>query len=210
MLMTKKLYILGTALAVVAGSAQAGVYSWSPTDSDLEDLDHRKAYIWGLGWNVPTGETIVGSTLTIKNIYDWRVEPDTLYVRLLDNVTVPAGGNVWGTTWDYEAVGDRWASEPGSTAIGTWTDPAGGVPTGFNLVFDLGTLGYLDELQAAIQNDGKFGFGFDPDCHYFNDGITLTITTTPRQTPLPDGGATVALLGCALLGLEGLRRKFSK
>ena len=31
-------------------------------------------------------------------------------------------------------------------------------------------------------------------------------TTTPRGVPTPDGGATVALLGIAFVGLEGLRR----
>jgi len=47
----------------------------------------------------------------------------------------------------------------------------------------------------------NFGFGLDPDCHYFNEGITFTI-----ETYIPAPGAI--LLGSIGLGLVGwLRRR---
>ncbi|MEO0018676.1 MAG: motif, partial [Verrucomicrobiota bacterium] len=33
---------------------------------------------------------------------------------------------------------------------------------------------------------------------------------TANLQSVPDGGTTLALLGCSMLGLGGLRRKFSK
>ena len=43
----------------------------------------------------------------------------------------------------------------------------------------------------AYAADGRIGLGLDPDCHFYNDGITLRLVT-PEPTSL------------ALLGLGGL------
>jgi hypothetical protein len=58
-----------------------------------------------------------------------------------------------------------------------------------------------------------FGMGFDPDCHFYNDGIQLTLTTGlttygNQTVPAPDAGMTLPLLGLGLLGLVGGRRLF--
>ena len=50
--------------------------------------------------------------------------------------------------------------------------------------------------MADIRNGGDFAFGFDPDCHYFNNGITLTITAIPASTP---ESPSIMLLGSGLL-----------
>jgi hypothetical protein len=53
-------------------------------------------------------------------------------------------------------------------------------------------------VLSAFAEDGIFGIGFDPDCHFWNDGITLTIETIPEPAT------------CLLLGLGALisaRRK---
>jgi hypothetical protein len=53
--------------------------------------------------------------------------------------------------------------------------------------------------------DGNFGFGIDPDCHYYNDGVVAAIETRPVPEP-----ATMLLLASGLMGLAGVRRKVKK
>ena len=65
----------------------------------------------------------------------------------------------------------------------------------------------LTALFAYISNDGPFALGFDPDCHFFNDGIKFEIFTSNNPVPEP---ATMALLGTGLAGLYARRRRRQK
>ena len=195
----KRLFVLAFVLGVVAlaTSTEAAVYYFTPSQSDLRDLDHRWNKSWGIDWSSHAGEVITGATLTIKNIYDWTREPDILFVTLFDN---PALGIT--TFWDGVYGVNQFAGL--GPLVGTWTDPAGGVPTGFDLVFNFDA-----SLLASLNTfaiDGRFGLGFDPDCHYFNDGVELKITTESIPTPEP---TTMALFGLGLAGLGIIRRKKS-
>jgi hypothetical protein len=58
----------------------------------------------------------------------------------------------------------------------------------------------VQTLQTYAQ-DGLFGLGFDPDCHYYNSGITLTVQTVPE----PDA-ATFVLVALMPLCLWRRRR----
>jgi hypothetical protein len=51
--------------------------------------------------------------------------------------------------------------------------------------------------------NGNFGLGFDPDCHFYNNGVRLNIETA--AVPIP---GAIWLLGSGLLGLL-VRRKQS-
>ncbi|MFA7485981.1 MAG: PEP-CTERM sorting domain-containing protein, partial [Phycisphaerae bacterium] len=72
---------------------------------------------------------------------------------------------------------------------------------------DFAELGLLDVLTEYINTPpsssrrANFGFGIDPDCHYYNDGIKFVITTTVVPEP-----ATIGLLGLGLLLIRRNKR----
>ena len=171
----------------------ASIYTYVPSPNDLWGLDHDYYYSWGMEWDHPE-ERIVDVILTIDNIYDWRVEPnDSLYIHLLDNPEV-------GTFAGYEGytTGDYFEGQ--GSLIDVWSDPNGGVPNGTRLRYslrDLGLAGVFSDFAA----DGIVGFGLDPDCHYYNSGVTLQVVTA---VPEP---ATMLLVGLGLIGAGMIYRK---
>ncbi|MBS1724753.1 MAG: PEP-CTERM sorting domain-containing protein [Armatimonadetes bacterium] len=185
-----------SAVLSAAAFVHAGTYKFIPNPANLDNLDHYKYYSWGIQWAKPENEVITEAVLEIKNIYDWQVEEgDHLYTHLLDNP--PAGFKTYN---DDQGGGDNW--DGAGPLVGDYQDPQGGSPRGYNLVYRFSELSLLDDLDKFVK-DGKFGFGFDPDCHYFNDGASFTVTTESVPEPF-----SIAAMGAGLIGLA--RRRFVK
>lgn len=201
--MFRKLGVLIAVTLVLGVAMPAGAVTFSPSPTDLKDLDHYYYYMWGINWTVPGGEKITSAKLTFFNIYDWKVEDDLLSVYLLDNINPDGWTNIGTNTWqkgDNQNTSVPTWPVP-NTFIGSWTDPAGGTATGFNKVFEFNQA-QITALETYSSNNGVFGFGIDPDCHYYNSGVQLEITTTPVPEP-----NSLILLGSGLMVLWAAGRK---
>jgi hypothetical protein len=74
----------------------------------------------------------------------------------------------------------------------------GNSSTGYNYTYNF-TSGQLTALASYINNDGTISLGFDPDCHFFNDGVSLTMTTQSFTTQAVPEPASLMLLGTGLV-----------
>ena len=60
-------------------------------------------------------------------------------------------------------------------------------------------------LQQYISNGHDIAFGIDPDCHFFNDGVSFSMNVTP----VPEMNALFPLVGlfAAISSTHFLRRR---
>ncbi|MBW1902422.1 MAG: hypothetical protein JRJ20_12420 [Deltaproteobacteria bacterium] len=188
--MKKNSVFLIAILLVLFSSGLAGAVSMQPDPVDLYDLSHGTYYIWGINWSIPPGETIVEASLSFDDIRNWKEEPNDLYVHLLDDPDVG--------TFSYCDTKSGNEFENQGVLLNHWEDLS-------NTAQDITYHFDADELIALNQYaaDGNFGFGFDPDCHFYNDGITFTIETSAIPVP-----GAFFLLASGLICLVGVRRKF--
>ncbi len=189
----KKILLLSVAIAFIVtmgGVAGAATYSYTfrPSPADLYDLEHGKYYTWGIDWSVPDGEQIVGATLFFDNIRNYNSSPNDLWATALDSA---ASGVVVGR--DGGGGGDQYAGQ--GILLNHWQNLSSH-PQDITYTFSSSEVAGLSGYLA----DGNFGLGFDPDCHFYNDGITLTVNTVP----IP---GAVWLMFAGLAGIIGVRRK---
>jgi len=193
----KKISTLGFVLGLLiigSVSSYGAVFTFAPNPADLYDLEHSRAYTWGINWN-SLSYPITSAYLTFTNIQNWAnyEDPtDILYMSLLDDA--PVGVTSF---YDGNSIGDYF-SDKGGILIDTWTDLDDNT-TSDNLIFNFSAARIADLNNLA--SDGLFGLGIDPDCHYWNDGVQLTINA---DIPEP---TTILLFGLGTIGMALYRKK---
>ena len=192
------------------------------------DLDHHRAYTWQIN-NMPSlaGKNIVSATLTFKNIANWDTNANTLFVHLLNSAKAGFNGN----NQIASVVDETGVPVPAASIddyfIGANTLGPGGsnntflFSRGFNMVGQGASANFagpgtyvaqdyvytfsvtqLTALMNYINSGQNIAFGFDPDCHFWNNGIVFSYETANVPEP-----TSMILLGSGLAGIYLRRRR---
>jgi hypothetical protein len=202
-------------LAATPARAAVTTLSYQPNPVDLYDLDHHEVYTWRLdNLNMDTS-SITGATLTFSNIRNWDSNDNVLHLHLLDtaiNAGVASFQDVDQTQSPVVDLTDdfanaRYHNSPGWLVANGTADTLLGNPSfgtaGTNYTINF-TSSELAALKAYIASGHDIAFGLDPDCHFYNDGITFAI----QSTPVPEMSATLPIIALlAVAGMLEIRRR---
>jgi hypothetical protein len=199
-------------------SVQAVPTTYAPSPSDLGDLDHHVLYTWRIDGVTVNPASITGATLTFTAIQNWDRNPNVLHLHLLDTakysgvhsfVDDPTGAApVVDFTDDFISTRyhgqSNWLVAAGTSDTFLTDRSFTLTPVTWTYTF---TAAQLAALRTDISNGNNFALGFDPDCHFFNNGVQFTLDTRAPDTgnTLAMFGATAALMVCASSRLN--RRK---
>jgi hypothetical protein len=204
-----------TCLAVIglAPTTKATVttLSFQPSPSDMGDLDHHLVYAWRID-NIAPGSpvNVTSATLTFTNIANWDSNPNMLFVWLMDTAAHPGVTTVQDVDASQVPVVDIadafLGSMPGLVSDATkktklFQHSFTTTPTTYTYTF---TSLELTALTNYINSGHDIAFGFDPDCHFFNDGITFTMS----YSPVPEATTVIPMVCVVALAIAWeLRRR---
>ena len=202
-------------LAAPKASAATTTLSFQPNPVDLNDLDHHYAYSWRIDGLNSSNSTVSSASLTFSNIANWNNTANMLFVYLMDTATHSGVGTFQdhplyevpiGNIVDHFANGDVIPALITSSTerIQLFQRSFTTTPTTYTYNF---TTSQLDTLTDYINSGHDIAFGFDPECHFFNDGVTFQMTLTA----VPEMASLLPALGLVIVAtvFEARRRRRS-
>jgi hypothetical protein len=180
MLATRFAVVLSAVLAFSL-PALADVVTLVPDDPDIQDLPHAYYYTWGETLEGDFSQAVVtSSTLTFHSIRNNDWSSNHLYVHLLNSA--PEGLTRY---TDNQGGGDSFAGQ--GIELVTYTDLPP-IPQDLVYTFDPDELSVLTDY---LHDENNVALGIDPDCHFYNCGVTWSLTYD--YTPIPEPGVMVVL-----------------
>ena len=208
--------IVGVIAAASSASAAVTTMSWQPTPVDLNDLDHHSVYTWRIDNINVDPSTITSATISFSNIANWDTNSNVLHIHLLDTARFAGVASFIDDPTNSSPVTDftddfsnnrfhnnsGWLVANGTADTFLKDKSFSNTPVNYTYTF---TGAQLTALEQYLANGEDIALGFDPDCHYFNDGITFTLNFTP--VPEVANMVPIALLLIAAIGFEIRRRR---
>jgi hypothetical protein len=145
-----------------------------PLPGDLDNLPHDRTYTWGVDISEFGGLNIYEVILTITSISNWDNNPNHLYLHLIDDA--PLGVTVG---FDSDNVfADAFAGQ--GPLIDDWQD-TNTKDIHDTLIYEFSKIDALIDSVAVYRANNVIAIAFDPDCHFYNCGIKLTVKGEPTN-----------------------------
>ena len=219
--------VLGSCL--ISGAAWAGSYTFTPVPANMYNFPHPYSFSWTIdlaskGFD-PSIEAITSATVNFHQINNWKKEPNTLFVTLMDpSAAVALGVGVYGDVtndelmchtpdneWTLKDRHGNWRLKPSWFAsrleVGKYSDTDGHY--GSTAPYSDVPIIFGDTALITVNTyagDSRITIGFDPDCHYYNSGVDLTIMTTKRVDHSVPEPMSLLLGVMGLASVAGFRR----